>query len=47
MQVFVAADVSAYVDLSVKKVTDEERAKIGGYTAKFGTTEAIGHFKQI
>jgi len=29
------------------KVTDEERAKIGGYAAKFGTTKAIQHFNKI
>jgi len=28
------------------KVTDEEKAKIGGYAAKFGTTDALRHFKQ-
>ena len=28
------------------KVTDEERAKIGGYAANFGATEAIRHFKR-
>jgi len=28
------------------KISGEERAKIGGYTAKFGVTATIRHFKR-
>jgi len=28
------------------KVMDEEKAKIDGYTARFGATDALRHFKQ-